>query len=382
MSIDKKIVTPCYVIHKDKLINLMNSFVNDVKSIYSNIIVAYSYKTNYYSEIIKSAKSVGMWAEVVSEDEYYLAKKIGYTDKIIFNGPVKSYDSFIDAMENGVIVNLDSRREVEWLDTLSKSKIYRIGIRLNYQLAKYCDEVMEKNEVYSRFGFDVEGKEFDEIIKRIRKYGNIKICGFQMHRSGNSRSVEIYKSMIYAAEDIAQKKKIDLEFIDLGGGMKLGVSEELTAISYMQGIKEALDKTKMNGVYIILEPGNSLVYRSIDYIAKVIDVKYVGESCYATLDGSRIHTDPLFRKKKYLEIEIQSKSKVEHKKLYLCGFTCKETDRFMILNNQQIDVGDYVVFKQIGSYTMSLVPFFIQGFPRVYIVQEGKISIQKDKEML
>ena len=128
MSIDKKIVTPCYVIHKDKLINLMNSFVNDVKSIYSNIIVAYSYKTNYYSEIIKSAKSVGMWAEVVSEDEYYLAKKIGYTDKIIFNGPVKSYDSFIDAMENGVIVNLDSRREVEWLDTLSKSKIYRIGI--------------------------------------------------------------------------------------------------------------------------------------------------------------------------------------------------------------------------------------------------------------
>ena len=71
MSIDKKIVTPCYVIHKDKLINLMNSFVNDVKSIYSNIIVAYSYKTNYYSEIIKSAKSVEMWAEVVSEDEYY-----------------------------------------------------------------------------------------------------------------------------------------------------------------------------------------------------------------------------------------------------------------------------------------------------------------------
>lgn len=382
MSIDKQIVTPCYVIHKDELIDLMDKFTKDVKSIYSNVIIAYSYKTNYYSEIIKSAKCVGMWAEVVSEDEYYLAKKIGYTDKIIFNGPVKSYDSFIDAMENGVIVNLDSIREVEWLETLPKSKIYQIGIRLNYKLSKYCNEVMENDEAYSRFGFDVESKDFDKVLDRIRKLNNINICGFQMHRSGNSRSVEIYKSMIYAAKDIAQKKKINLDFIDLGGGMKLGVSEELTAISYMEGIKEALEKTKMNGVHIILEPGNSLVYRSVDYIAKVIDIKYVGKNCYATLDGSRIHTDPLFKKIKYLGVEIQSESKLKHKKIYLCGFTCKETDRFTILNNQQIDVGDYVIFKQIGSYTMSLVPSFIEGFPRVYIIQGGKISIQKDKEML
>ncbi len=382
MSIDKKIETPCYVIHKNELIDLMNGFVNDVKAIYSNVIVAYSYKTNYYSEVIKSAKSAGIWAEVVSEDEYYLAKKTGYTDRIIFNGPVKSYGSFIDAMENGVIVNLDSRREIEWLETLPRSKIYRIGLRLNYKLSKYCDEIMENDEVYSRFGFDVESKEFDELLDIIRKLGNINICGFQMHRSGNSRSVEIYKSMIYAAKDIAQKKNISLNFIDLGGGMKLGISEELTATSYMEGIKEALDKTRMNGVYVILEPGNSLVYRSIDYITKVIDVKSVGGSCYATLDGSRIHTDPLFRKQKYLGIEIQSESEVEHRRVYLCGFTCKETDRFTILNNQRIDVGDYVTFKQIGSYTMSLTPSFIEGFPRVYVIEGEKISRQKDKAML
>lgn len=382
MSIDKKIETPCYVIHKDELIDIMNGFINDVKSIYPNVIVAYSYKSNYYSEIIKSAKSLGLWAEVASEDEYYLARKLGYIDKIVFNGPVKSYNSFVDAMMNGAIVNLDSKREIEWLETLPKSKLYRIGIRLNYKLSKYCNEILEHDEVCSRFGFDVEGKDFEEILDRIKRLGNICICGFQMHRSGNSRSVEIYKSMIYMAKDIAQRENIRLDFIDLGGGMKLGLSEKLTAISYMKGIKKALDETKMNGINVILEPGNSLVYRSIDYIAKVIDVKYVGGSCYVTLDGSRIHTDPLLRKIKYLGIEIKTNSKVKHKKLYLCGFTCKETDRFTVLNNEYIDVGDYVIFKQIGSYTMSLAPSFIEGFPRVYVIQAGKISIHKEKEML
>ncbi len=382
MSIDKRVETPCYVIHKNELNKMMIEFVYDVQRVYSRTIVAYSYKTNYYNEVIKSAKSAGLWAEVVSEDEYCLAKKIGYTNKIIFNGPVKSYESFTDAMENGAIVNIDSIREIEWLGKLPKSKKYRIGLRLNYKLSRYCKEINETDEVCSRFGFDVESDKFRDIIEKIRSLGNVEICGFQMHRSDNSRSVDIYKSMIYAAKDIAQKNNICLDFIDLGGGMKLGVYEELTAISYMVGIKNALNETGMNGVYVVLEPGNSLVYRSIDYITQVIDVKLIGENCYVTLDGSRIHTDPLFKKQTYLEIEILSESKVEYKKMYLCGFTCKETDRFTILNNQRIQVGDYVAFKKIGSYTMSLAPSFIEGFPRVYIKDDKTIYIQKRKEML
>ena len=61
-------------------------------------------------------RSLGLWAEVVSSDEYNLAKSLGYLpERIIFNGPVKGKEEFIDAVENNAIVNIDSHRELEWL---------------------------------------------------------------------------------------------------------------------------------------------------------------------------------------------------------------------------------------------------------------------------
>lgn len=57
---------------------------------YDNYIPGYSYKTNYAPHICKLVKSLGGYAEVVSDMELYVAKKIGYENsEIIYNGPCK-----------------------------------------------------------------------------------------------------------------------------------------------------------------------------------------------------------------------------------------------------------------------------------------------------
>ena len=379
---DESLITPCFVIHKDDLLKDMKSFRNDVLNIHANTIVSYSFKTNYYSTVIQCAKEAGLWAEVVSEDEYYLAIKAGFDNNIIYNGPIKSFETFKHALRNNQIVNVDSERELDWIEKLESTKHYNIGLRLNYLLSDYCDEI-GNDEVLSRFGFFSD--ELHKVLKRIKDMNNVSVVGLHMHRSGNSRSTDIYNAIIRAALSIAQKYNIDLKYIDVGGGFKLGVSDDLTAKKYMYAMKEALIEFGKDDITIILEPGNSLVYPSIDYVARVIDVKHNQDKAFATLDGSRIHIDPLFKRSKYLKIDIFQTSKIrsgKSTKVYLCGFTCKETDRIVVLENVDIMVDDTIWFRKVGAYTMSLIPEFISAFPQVYLEKNGELHIHHKKKMI
>ena len=56
---------------------------------------------------------------MVSHDEYELAVFCGFRpDQIIYNGPMKSKETFLDAVRNGAIVNIETKRELHWLEEL------------------------------------------------------------------------------------------------------------------------------------------------------------------------------------------------------------------------------------------------------------------------
>ncbi|MDM0995597.1 hypothetical protein ACV3T0_08415 [Clostridium perfringens] len=86
------------------------------KKYWNNYIIGYSCKTNSLPWILNFMRKNNCFAEVVSSYEYRLAKKIDYDDKhIVFNGPNKSKDMFLEALNKGAILNIDSQREIKWL---------------------------------------------------------------------------------------------------------------------------------------------------------------------------------------------------------------------------------------------------------------------------
>lgn len=384
MSISfEKLETPCYVINKEKLEDCIDSFVNAIEEIYPETILAYSYKTNYYPYVLNHMKMRGIYAEVTSEDEYYLATKgMGYTNKIIYNGPVKSKETFLEAIRNGCIVNIDSHREIEWLKELELSRNYKIGLRINFDMVKYYPKETQLVAISSRFGFCMHNEELKQVIHAIKKMKHIEINCLHMHCGANSRSLAIYECITERACEVIREYNLPIEYINMGGGYKLGVNEELTMHNYLLTIKQCLIKNSMKDVKLILEPGNSMVYPAIDYITTVIDVKKTERDYFVTLDGSRIHTEPLFRGRQY-HIQINRKSHTDNiiDSQYLVGSTCKESDRFMRLKNiNQIVEGDRVIFEQIGAYTMSLAPTFILAFPNVYIFSNNTYVLYAKKK--
>ena len=62
------------------------------------------------------------------------------------------------------------------------------------------------------------------------------------------------------------------------------------------------------------------------------------------------------------------------------GFSCMEADRmFEIHDGKELKPGDLIIYENVGGYTMSLNPLFIQYFPPVYVKNNGELKMVRKK---
>lgn len=375
------ISTPCFFIDVDTIDRLSDGIEKALKKRWKNGIVGYSFKTNNLPWLISFFKTKGYYAEVVSSDEFELALELGYQyDRIIFNGPVKNKDTFNDAIKNGSIVNIDSKRELLWLrncDSQVKEKAI-VGIRVNFCLEDYCNGESQCGSDDGRFGFSYENGELKAAIDFLKE-NQIKISGLHLHCSSKTRSLNIYRTIAQMASKIIDDYNLNLSYIDIGGGYFGGLPDKPSFDEYFSVVYDVLQK--YGEIKVIIEPGMSIVGAGVDYVTSVVDVKRTLNNKFAILDGSRIHIDPIKRKSSY-NYDIVNKTglkpKTDSEKITLCGFTCMEDDRFFSFD-KQIDIGDNVIFHKVGAYTMGLSPQFIEFYPQVYKVYNEEVDIVRKK---
>ena len=318
--------TPYYIVHKEKLDSLIWDLNTALKKYWSNSIVGYSFKTNSLPWILCYMKKAGYYAETVSKDEYYTAKKFEFNNKIIYNGPVKSKETFLEAVKDGCIVNIDSKREIRWL---TKEDIpAAVGIRVNFDLEKYCPKESQCGSEGGRFGFCYENGELAKVFSEL-KGTKIKVAGLHLHCSSKTRSVEVYLAIANICCEIKRKYQLELEYIDIGGGFFGGISGKPDFEEYFQIISSVLCKCFDKSITkLIVEPGISLIGSPIDYVTSVVDVKETTYNKFVVTDGSRTNIDPLMRKNQYhYSIKYKDNNRKKYKKQVISGYTCMEDDR-------------------------------------------------------
>lgn len=369
--------TPFYMIEVKKIDELVSDMQQSLKKYWENGIIGYSFKTNNLPWIIEYMKGKGLYAETVSADEYSLALKMGYCpENIIFNGPVKDYETFIYAVKNGSIVNIDSKRELRWLEDLSVDELKnsKLGIRVNYCIEEDCPGESQCGDEDGRFGFSYETGEFEKALDYFKILG-VNIAGIHLHCSSKTRSINIYKSIANRACEIIKKYNLKIDYIDVGGGFFGGMPDKPTFTEYFNEIHNIVCVyNDIKDIDLIVEPGMSLIGPSVDYVATVIDVKDTKNNSFAITDGSRIHIDPFMRKQSYSYfIEgAEGDNSFSCEKMIICGFTCMEGDRFFSVN-RKLKENDRIVFQKVGAYTMGLSPQFIEFYPSVYVNDGDKV---------
>ena len=361
MSINSR-KTPYYLLDLEKVKANFLSFQNSIKSVGRNDIIAYSVKANYNPAIIELVKKLGGFFEVCSDYEYNLMQGHNIpASHIIVNGCF--YNDFSKYKDSIIIID-SFEQLLEWADKGSK---VTIGIRVNLDHMTVDDRFRNKK---SRFGLRVHTRRVKELLKKVNTK-NI-IC-LHCHLSGNNREPSIYRDIISQLQKICKEFQLDnIKFLDIGGGYKIGSEDGFW--SFDDYVKKVVSVGRQD-VQIIFEPGNSLVRNCAEYHTKVIAVKETGDENIFVVDGSSLHLPKSIPQNlEYHFDHLNKQTKYSGQLIY--GNTCKESDLMLTLNsNEMISVGDYLIIKNIGAYSLNEVSQFILGMPNLYLKTNDQITI-------
>lgn len=385
----EQLQTPYFVIDEPVLQHYYDMLVKSLSESWGNYLIGYSFKTNSLPWLVSYVKRRGAYAEVVSEDEYSLAKYMGFQDdEIIYNGPYKGLKSFEDVLLAGGIVNLDSMQEIDWLTDLAGAhpdKIFEVGIRANFNLEKMCPGETTMGEVSGRFGFCYETGKFAEALKILRSLSNVSVTGLHLHSSSKSRSVNIFRSIAQMACQLKTEFNLNLNYVDLGGGYCGGMEGRPEYPDYFPVVAEELRKCfSPNQTRLIVEPGISLISKCTTFVTSVFDTRDIKGTRYVMTDGSRFNIDPTMIKSSHLfHIDYTTNCSAPRPVIIqqiISGFTCMEVDRlFTYAGQPELIPGDRIIYENVGGYTMSLNPLFIQYFPAVYVRNGDNMHMVRKK---
>lgn len=359
-----------YLLDSRKFERNYDQLLKAFRDIYPKTFIGYSYKTNYIPKLCSIVNRKYGYAEVVSDMELDLAIKVGVPlQRIIYNGPFKDAKSIKKCLLGGGIVNLDSLYEVPIVEKIARenpqANMY-LGVRCNFDIG---------DSLTSRFGFDIEGEDFYSVLEKLQKISNIRLglhCHFP-NRCLESFIIRVEK-MLQLADQLFSSPP---EFIDIGGGFFGKMSESLSKefkckVPSYQEYAEAI-ATRFQSFYravdeaakpkLFVEPGTALVADTMKFVAKVISIKRVRNKTIATVSGSKFNILPASAAVN-LPVSVFHKPEKDNSadgydSIDIAGYTCIENDYLYRGYRGSLSVGDYIVFDNVGSYSIVLKPPFI-----------------------
>lgn len=352
--------------------------------IYPKFNIAYSYKTNYTPKFCRLVNEMGGYAEVVSEMELEIAKRVGCRpERIIWNGPIKNAQILENFICEGGTVNIDSREELELMKEIAarhEDKMLTIGIRCNYDV---------QDGVISRFGFDIYGQDFIDAVQFATETKNVKLINFQCHFA--KRQVEYWPSRAKGMVEMIDRLGIVPERIDIGGGLFGKMADSLKAqfcthIPSYQEYAEAAAQVfadyfanKEVKPELLIEPGSALVGDCMKFVGTVKTIKDVRGKKFATVLGSQKNIS-MSGVNPPMEVVAMGGEQKEYTDLDFVGFTCIEGD--VLYNNYygKLAHEDAIVISNCGSYSLVMKPpFILPNFP-VLDICDGKVEVVKRGE--
>jgi diaminopimelate decarboxylase len=352
--------------------------------IYPNWNIAYSYKTNYTPKLCKIVNELGGYAEVVSEMELEIAKRVGCkADRIIWNGPIKNVSIMEQFLLEGGTINIDCKEELEQVKDIHdrhQDVLINVGIRCNYDV---------NDGVVSRFGFDIDGEDFMEAVKFATTTKNVKLINFQCHFA--KRQIAYWPARAKGMVALIDRLGIIPERIDIGGGLFGKMADSLKAQfsseipDYEAYAKAAAQvfadyfKDKDMKPELLIEPGSAVVGDCMKFIGTVKTIKNVRGKWMAHVLGSQKNIS-MTGINPPIEVIAMGEEQKEYKDLDFLGFTCIEGDVLYHNYNGKLAHQDVIAISNCGSYSLVMKPpFILPNFP-VLDISEGKTEVIKRAE--
>ncbi len=392
-EIIQKYGSPVFVLSENQIRTTYKEAYRAFSTRYPKVQFAWSYKTNYLDAVCRIYHDEGSWAEVVSGFEYDKALSNGVPgNKILFNGPDKSDEDLIKAIDNSSFIHIDHFDELYAIIRLTKNtgKKAKVAIRVNMDTGIYPK--------WDRFGFNYENGEAWNAINRIMLSENMELVGLHTHIGTYIMTANAYSVAASKLAELAvrtnRKFNHNIKYIDMGGGFASkntlkgaylpGKDTCPSFDDYAEAITSALINSEIspdNLPILFLETGRALIDDAGYIVGTVLANKRLSNARRATIVD--IGVNILFTSFWY-EHEIypanECSSQTEDTSIY--GPLCMNIDILReAIQFPLLQKGDHIVIPRVGAYNMTQWMQFITFRPNILLIDKNKkIQVIRDKE--
>jgi diaminopimelate decarboxylase len=397
--------TPLYLTDETKIRANFRSYKTAFQSV--DHAIYFAVKANGNLAILRILAAEGAGADVFSGGELQLVKSAGIPlHKVLFNGNSKSEEELREAVELQVQLSVDSLDELRTLSAVAgeAGKEAEIAIRVNPDVSSNVNPKIATGLRESKFGIPYH--QIVSTYENAAKLPNIAIKGIHCHIGSQILDVSVFREatekMMHLIERLYDRG-IELEFVDLGGGLGIGYrKEERASAPTPEDLAGAIlptfeDTLKSRGTMpkLIVEPGRSIVGPASILVSKVNAVKHAFKNFVAIDAGFNLLIRPVMYDA-YHEVVVANKcGALPHdpaspvrayepaSEIYtVVGPICESGD--IIAKDRmlpEVKRGDFVAILDVGAYGFSMSSQY-NGRPRCaeVLVCDGAVDLIRSEE--
>ena len=320
--------------------------------------LAYAVKANSHPKLLKRFASLGASFDCASIGELRrvaeLALPIGRT---FFAGPGKRREELQLALQMKVRIQAEGWEDLARLDEISTTEL-AVNLRVHPATG-----VEEGNRIIGGVGpsaFGIDEEQLPEILARAASLRHVRIRGLHVFAASNQRDAQkllaTHRMVLEMAARLHREHGLELEQIDLGGGLGVAYSADQTELD-MEALGQGLGQLQREHSWfkgeLILEPGRYLAASCGVYLARVIRIKESHGTRFAILEGGINHLlRPLLTGEPFPVHAIGKSGPTI--RTTLAGPLCTSLDRLGEVD-LPVDLapGDLLAFGRVGAYGFS-----------------------------
>jgi diaminopimelate decarboxylase len=409
-DISQKYPTPLFVLDETDLINRVQKYMKSFSKashgskLTKETKIFYASKAFTSSLFIKLIVNEGMGIDVATEGELRVALAGGCKpENIVFHGNNKSVDELAFAIDKKVgLFAVDSFFEIARLAQLAIDKNVKpnVLVRVTAGIEAHTHEFVATAHEDQKFGFSLAAGDADEAVRRIVKDENLHLVGLHSHIGSqifDNKGFEIAATRLAElALRIAKEHNVQIEMLNLGGGMGIAYTDSDAPLAIEQMSSELVDIVyklfTTNGLampQLAFEPGRAIVGPSMITLytvgtTKKIELENGEKRTYVAVDGGMSDNIRTALYGAQYSVTLASRlSKAEPMLSRIVGKHCESGD--IIVRDcylpEDLVPGDLVAVAATGAYNRSMSSQYnLVTRPGVVSVNNKKINELLRKE--
>ncbi len=280
--------TPCYVYSRAALTDGFRQFSDALAS--KEHLICYAVKANANLAILNVFARLGAGFDIVSGGELQRVLAAGgEAGKVVFSGVGKTQAEMRLALDAGILCfNVESAAELDRLNEVAASmgKVAAISLRVNPDVDAKTHPYISTGLKQNKFG--VAYTEAVALYRKAASLPHLRITGMDCHIGSQltetSPFIAAVEKVLVLVDELASMG-IELEHLDLGGGLGICYSDETppAIADYVAALLGALAGRTQK---IILEPGRVLVGNAGVLLTRVEYIKPGEEKNFAIVDAA------------------------------------------------------------------------------------------------